>query len=94
MDFNFSVREVWNQYSILNNEATYYDLYFQIIIPIIMNLDWLGVAREGKYSRQGSDTSEKRWWCGDTNQHGRKDFGLIVIAEPMKSVIYLLNAVV
>lgn len=52
MDFNFSVSEVWNQYSILNNEATYYDLYFQIIIPIIMNLDWLGVAREGKYSRK------------------------------------------
>ena len=43
---------MWNQYSILNNEATYYDLYFQIIIPIIMNLDWLGVAREGRYSRQ------------------------------------------
>lgn len=61
MDFNFSVSELWNQYSILNNEAIYYDLYFQIIVPIILNLDCLGVAREDKYSRQGSDTSEKRW---------------------------------
>ena len=94
MDFNFAVSEVWNQYSILNKEATYYDLYFQIIIPIIMNLDWLGMAREGKYSRQGSDPSERRWWCGDGNQHGRKDSGLLVRAEPVKSVTYLLNAVV
>lgn len=61
MDFNFAVSEVWKQYSILNNEATYYVLCFRIIIPIIMNLDWLGMAREGKYSRQGSDPSERRW---------------------------------